>query len=324
MIYAKLSLIAALLLCLAPMPYGYYIFVRYFAAIIFGVMSYQCYLEKKNSWTIVFGALALLFQPFVKIPLGREIWNVVDVLVAVGLFVPVWREYRDKKKQKADDLVVEEADPFEPYEGIQKHNSCLVEIGHNYVFFTRVLKRRLSKLNGEGFKNSLLGGIKKELPDLKLEEGYEDEVRRLFSPEFYRIDLFKHIVLPFTEEAIWQVYLLWQTDRLIISPGARGSYESRSFINRIEDIEDIPLWGTTEKEFCRVEDKMKQCWSDDKQPLVVLDGDKAYISHYWFDHWKGLVQVKCLVKYDHQQHRVIDFFIKECDPVVPYHCGVLF
>jgi hypothetical protein len=32
-------------------------------------------------------ALALLFQPFAKIALGRTVWNVVDFIVAVGLII---------------------------------------------------------------------------------------------------------------------------------------------------------------------------------------------------------------------------------------------
>ena len=36
---------------------------------------------------ITFGALAVLFQPIIKIPLGRAVWNVVDVAVAIGLIV---------------------------------------------------------------------------------------------------------------------------------------------------------------------------------------------------------------------------------------------
>jgi len=39
----------------------------------------------------------LLFQPFFKIALGRELWNVVDVVVGVGLLVSVFQE----KKRKA-------------------------------------------------------------------------------------------------------------------------------------------------------------------------------------------------------------------------------
>ena len=34
---------------------------------------------------IIYIALALLFQPFLKVALGRTIWNVVDVAITVGL-----------------------------------------------------------------------------------------------------------------------------------------------------------------------------------------------------------------------------------------------
>ena len=76
-----------LLLCLASMPYGYYQLVRFVAMVVFGVMAYKYYEEKKNVLAITFGALALLFQPFVKVALGRTMWNVVDVAVAIGLIV---------------------------------------------------------------------------------------------------------------------------------------------------------------------------------------------------------------------------------------------
>ena len=80
-------LTALMLLCLAPMPYGYYQLVRFVAMVVFGVMAYKYYEEKKNVLAITFGALALLFQPFVKVALGRTMWNVVDVAVAIGLIV---------------------------------------------------------------------------------------------------------------------------------------------------------------------------------------------------------------------------------------------
>ena len=34
---------------------------------------------------IIYGGLTLLFQPFFKIALGREMWNIVDVIVGIGL-----------------------------------------------------------------------------------------------------------------------------------------------------------------------------------------------------------------------------------------------
>ena len=93
----QISIVLAtlLLLCLAPMPYGYYQFVRFVAMVVFAVMAYRYYEEKKNQLAIVFGALALLFQPFIKVALGKAMWNVVDVVVAIALVV-LW--YRNKNQ----------------------------------------------------------------------------------------------------------------------------------------------------------------------------------------------------------------------------------
>ena len=82
-----LGLAIALVLCLFPMPYGYYTLVRFASMIIFGCMAYGFYKEKKMPLCIIAGSLALLFQPFVKIVLGRAMWNIVDVIVAIGLVI---------------------------------------------------------------------------------------------------------------------------------------------------------------------------------------------------------------------------------------------
>lgn len=93
----KQILIISLMLCLAPMPYGYYILVRYFATIVFGLMAYQYYQEKKENLMIAFGALAVLFQPLLKVPLGRIVWNIVDVAIAIVLLVMLLKEHESKK-----------------------------------------------------------------------------------------------------------------------------------------------------------------------------------------------------------------------------------
>jgi hypothetical protein len=89
-----LILAALMLLCLAPMPYGYFQLVRFVAMVAFGILAYQYYMKQKTVAAYTFGVLALLFQPMYKIALGRTIWNVVDVVVAVlliALFVMEWR-----------------------------------------------------------------------------------------------------------------------------------------------------------------------------------------------------------------------------------------
>ena len=84
--YFCLIVAAMLLLCLAAMPYGYYMLLRFVAMICFGLLAYQYYEREQHVLMVTFGALALLFQPFFKIALGRTIWNIVDVVVAILLF----------------------------------------------------------------------------------------------------------------------------------------------------------------------------------------------------------------------------------------------
>lgn len=94
----KLSLAALLLLCLADMPYGFYQLVRFLAMLSFAYFSYDYFKEKQDRLGFVFAALAILFQPFFKITLGRTIWNIIDVVVAIGLVCLAIIAYKKKRK----------------------------------------------------------------------------------------------------------------------------------------------------------------------------------------------------------------------------------
>lgn len=83
--YYNILLAIALLICLLPMPYGYYILIRYISAIVFAIMAYDYYCQKQKKMFIITLSLTLLFQPFIRISLGRDVWNVVDVIVAIFL-----------------------------------------------------------------------------------------------------------------------------------------------------------------------------------------------------------------------------------------------
>ena len=85
----KIILAVALLLCLFQMPYGYYQFVRFISMIGFGYLAYEANQSKKDTEVIIFAGLAILFQPFFKIALGRGMWNIVDLVVGIGLIISV-------------------------------------------------------------------------------------------------------------------------------------------------------------------------------------------------------------------------------------------
>lgn len=93
----KLVIAILLLLCLADMPYGFYTLVRFASAFAFAYLSYDYFKSKKDGLGFVFAALALLFQPFFKFALGRTIWNIVDVIVAIRLVYLIISTFRKKR-----------------------------------------------------------------------------------------------------------------------------------------------------------------------------------------------------------------------------------
>lgn len=86
----KLLIAVLLMLCLFKMPYGFYNLVRFCAMFGFTILAFNAYQSKQTPWVIVYVALAILFQPFAKIVLGREIWTVVDVLCAISLIITIF------------------------------------------------------------------------------------------------------------------------------------------------------------------------------------------------------------------------------------------
>ena len=94
----KAALAALLLICLFNMPYGYYQLIRFIAVVGFAILAYYEYERQNMPLVIVFVGLMVLFQPLATIPLGRQVWNFVDVLVAVGLVISVFTGKPDAEK----------------------------------------------------------------------------------------------------------------------------------------------------------------------------------------------------------------------------------
>lgn len=77
-----IGLVIALILCLFSMPYGFYQLVRFASMAIFAYLAYYEYKNDHVDRMILFIVLAILFQPFARIALGRILWNIVNVIVA--------------------------------------------------------------------------------------------------------------------------------------------------------------------------------------------------------------------------------------------------
>ena len=90
--FGKIILIILLFVCLLDMSYGYYQLVRFYSFIIFSLLAMTASKNGNTNLVIMYAALACLFQPFLKISLGRGLWNIIDVIVGCGLILSLFNK----------------------------------------------------------------------------------------------------------------------------------------------------------------------------------------------------------------------------------------
>ena len=91
----KIILAILFILCLFDMPYSYYMFVRLIGLTGFIYFAYTS--EKKSFWYYLWIASAILINPIVKIPLGRLLWNIVDVIWAILILASIFIYNKDEE-----------------------------------------------------------------------------------------------------------------------------------------------------------------------------------------------------------------------------------
>ena len=82
--------------CLFDWNYGYYQLVRFLGMIGFGILAYDKY-EKNKTWFLIWLSSAILINPIFKIALGREIWNIIDIIWAILLIVSIFMKKENKE-----------------------------------------------------------------------------------------------------------------------------------------------------------------------------------------------------------------------------------
>lgn len=76
---------AMLFLGAAPLPYGYYTLLRLVACGVFAFAAFVAYDRKSKALPWVYGFMALVFNPIIKIHLPKEMWVVVDIVAGILL-----------------------------------------------------------------------------------------------------------------------------------------------------------------------------------------------------------------------------------------------
>lgn len=72
-----------------PLPYGYYMLLRFVACSVFAWAAYVSFERNENVLPWVFIVLAVVFNPILKIHFNKEMWAVIDL--CSGLFLVLIR-----------------------------------------------------------------------------------------------------------------------------------------------------------------------------------------------------------------------------------------
>lgn len=78
---------ALLFLALMPMPYGYYILLRWICTALFAAMAFVSYERNYKTLVWVYSLMALLFNPVIPLNFGRDGWAVIDIGTAIFLLI---------------------------------------------------------------------------------------------------------------------------------------------------------------------------------------------------------------------------------------------
>lgn len=87
-----------LFIAIANLPYGYYQFLRIFICGVSAYGAYYSFDNKRLGWAWVMGIIAVVFNPFLKIHLEKEIWQFVDLIS--GILFCVYFGIMTKKGEK--------------------------------------------------------------------------------------------------------------------------------------------------------------------------------------------------------------------------------
>ena len=86
----------AMVIAVLDFPYGYYQLLRFIGFFAFGIAAYISYSSGQKIIPFVLGFMAIVFNPFIKVYLDREVWAVIDVLSGTGLSIWTFCFFKNK------------------------------------------------------------------------------------------------------------------------------------------------------------------------------------------------------------------------------------
>jgi hypothetical protein len=77
-------------------PYSYYIILRWVILISSAIIAYNFYNSKLQGWTLVFGAVGILFNPILPFYLAKSTWVILDFIGAIVFFLAAYSVKKNK------------------------------------------------------------------------------------------------------------------------------------------------------------------------------------------------------------------------------------
>ena len=96
----KIIAIIMLVWALVDNPYVYYQILRWVITGVTGYSAYLAYKHEKITWTWIFGIIAILYNPIAPIHLDKEIWSIIDIIVAAIILTSIFKMKIVVKKEK--------------------------------------------------------------------------------------------------------------------------------------------------------------------------------------------------------------------------------
>lgn len=85
-----ISIIFLFLAFIEGWPYGFFMLLRIVICGTTAYLAWLAYRYKKEFWKWAFGFIAILFNPFFPVHLGRELWLLIDLITAVFLIASLF------------------------------------------------------------------------------------------------------------------------------------------------------------------------------------------------------------------------------------------
>ena len=81
-----------LLLAIPPLwPYGYYVLLRIMVCVTAIALSSWAHKREKSGWMWTLIIIAIAFNPLIPVHLGKEIWSIVDLVVAAIFVISIFK-----------------------------------------------------------------------------------------------------------------------------------------------------------------------------------------------------------------------------------------